>query len=118
MFPLRSLPVHVASAGGGEVLFNRFFFFFLLTVCRTGQARLSSCLVGVCLARLRRATADRPKQTGGPNYCNPARGASCGWMMTMFRSAGRGRGGSGARMRVFWQGQGLGKQEKRKQGGK
>lgn len=46
MFPLRSLPVHVASDGGGEVLFNRF--------CQTGQAvRLSASLrvcVSVCLS--------------------------------------------------------------------
>lgn len=33
-----------------------------------------------------------PKQMGKPNYCNPARGASEIWMMTMFRSAGREHG--------------------------
>ena len=44
MFPLRSLPDHVASVGGGEVLFNRF--------CQTGQAVcVSVCLsVRPCLA--------------------------------------------------------------------
>lgn len=57
MFPLRSLPVHVASAGGGEVLFNRF--------CQTGQAvrvfgwsvRLSVCSPGWQAGRARQGTA-------------------------------------------------------------
>lgn len=103
MFPLRSLPVHVAFVGGGEVLFNRF--------CRTGQAVcMCPCvwLAGQGRAGKGRAGQNRAQHGSGerlsiarkrPNCSNPARGASDRWMMTMFRSAGAG--GPGAQMQKF-----------------
>jgi hypothetical protein len=64
MFPLRSPPVHVASVGGGEGGPC------LIGFCQTGQAVCIPVCVCVCVC------VDRPRQTGEPNYCNPARGAS------------------------------------------
>lgn len=86
MFPLRSPRVHVASAGG------------------RGEEEARSCLMDcqralyVCMYVCTDVRVyiflgvDRPKQMCEPNYCNPARGASERWMMTMFRSAGGGHG--------------------------
>lgn len=111
MFPLRSLPVHVASVGGGDVL-------CLIDFVR--QARLSVWVSAYLLVRPAgwlagwlaggqgravHGSGERlsiaPSRTVVLNYCNPARGASDRWMMTIFRSAGAGVGGSGAQMQVF-----------------
>lgn len=81
MFPLRSLPVHVASVGGGDVL-------CLIDFVR--QARLSVWVSAYLLvrpagwlagwragqgsARLRRATVDRPKQNSRAKLLQPGQG--------------------------------------------